>query len=421
MRAGVAAPIRFGDFDALDALDLGQGRFDALRWLVAEALDDHARDPIAHLEAHDHEPEVALDHGRRIAGEIGVVGLCARRGREQQRAGADGERRREQVRGVQVRSPRGHRQLTHSIRERATLRAMRTAIGDAPRAVLWLALGATAGIGCAALGLLLSGERDRALPANAAASVNGAVIRLEEYDRAVAAFASDRRDPIGPEERRHVLDRMLDEELLVQRGLELGLARSDRRVRGDIVSAVIELVVSQADGVEPSEGEVRAFYEENRDYFAHTERLLVQQVFVRAAPLRSEDEARARAEQATRRLRAGEPLDRVRETLGDSEVAPVPRDLLPIAKLREYLGPTAARAAEALEVGGASDPQRSASGYHVLVLLDRSPGRAPPLSDVQEEVRAELRRRVSERALRTYLDDLRARADVRVRRRRSEP
>ncbi len=284
-----------------------------------------------------------------------------------------------------------------------------------PRAQPWLALGAVAGIGCAAVGLLLSGERDRALPANAAASVNGAVIRLEEYDRAVAAFAADRRDPIGPEDRRHVLERMLDEELLVQRGLELGLARHDRRVRGDIVSAVIELVVSQADGEAPTDGEVRAFYEQNRDYFAHTERLLVQQVFVRAAPQRSEDEARARADQAARRLRGGESFESVFRSLGDPEVAPVPRDLLPVTKLREYLGPTAARAAQGLDVGATSDPQRSASGYHVLVLLDRSPGFAPPLSDVQAEVRVELRRRASERALRAYLDDLRERADVRVR------
>jgi len=287
--------------------------------------------------------------------------------------------------------------------------------GGSPRALSWLALGAAAGIGCATVGLLLSGERGGALPANAAASVNGAVIRLEEYGRAVAAFAFDRREPIRPEDRQHVLDRLHDEELLVQRGLELGLARHDRRVRGDIVSAMIESVVSQADGEEPSDADVRAFYDQNRDYFAHTERLLVQQVFVRAAPVRSEDEARARAEQAAARLRGGEAFESVRAALGDPEVAPVPRDLLPVAKLREYLGPTAAHAALALDVGAASDPQRSASGYHVLVLLDRSPGFAPPLSEVTDEVRAELRRRASERALRDYLDDLRARADVRVR------
>ena len=280
--------------------------------------------------------------------------------------------------------------------------------------MLWLALGAAAGIACAAVGLLLSGSHDRALPANAAASVNDALIRLEEYDRAVSAFASDRREPIGEDERRHVLDRMIEEELLVQRGLELGLARSDRRVRGDIVSAVIELIVSQANA-EPSDGDVSAFYEANREYFARTERLLVQNVFVRAAPSRSEDEARGRADQAAQRLRAGEPFERVQHELGDTEVAPVPRDLLPVAKLREYLGPTAARAAEQLDVGGTSDPQRSASGYHVLVLLDRSPGRAPPLAEIADEVRAELRRRAGENALRAYLDDLRSRADVRVR------
>jgi parvulin-like peptidyl-prolyl isomerase len=293
--------------------------------------------------------------------------------------------------------------------------SVREPVRTSPRAIFWLALGAVAGIGGAAVGLLLSGERDRALPANAAASVNGTVIRLEEYDRAVAAFASDRREPIGPADRRHVLDRMLDEELLVQRGLELGLARHDRRVRGDIVSAVIDLVVSQADGDDPSDGDVQAFYEKNRDYFARTERVLVQQVFVRAEPVRSEDAARARAGQATARLRGGESFDSVRQSLGDDEIAPVPRDLLPIAKLQEYLGPTAAHAAEMLEVGAASDPQRSASGYHVLVLLDRAPGSAPALADVQEDVRAELRRRAGERALRDYLDDLRAKADVRVR------
>ena len=38
----------------------------------------------------------------------------------------------------------------------------------------------------------------------------------------------------------------------------------------------------------------------------------------------------------------------------------------------------------------------------------------PPLDEIREEVRAELRRRAGDAALRAYLDELRARADVRV-------
>ena len=41
------------------------------------------------------------------------------------------------------------------------------------------------------------------------------------------------------ENMQRVLDRMIDEELLGQRGLDLGLVRADRRVRADLVSAVI--------------------------------------------------------------------------------------------------------------------------------------------------------------------------------------
>jgi parvulin-like peptidyl-prolyl isomerase len=284
-----------------------------------------------------------------------------------------------------------------------------------PRATLWLALGAGAGLLWAAVGLLASGPGDGALPANAAASVNGVVIRLEAYDRAVEALAADRREPIGPDERRHVLDRMLEEELLVQRGLALGLAEHDRRVRGDIVSAVIELVVSQADEQEPDAAEVRAFYDENRDYFARTERLLARSLLVRGEPLRTESEARMRAGEAARRLREGEDWEAVEEALGDVQVAPVPRDLLPATKLREYLGPTAARTAARLDVGEIADPQRAATGYQILQLLERAPGFAPPLADVEDEVRAELRRRAGDRALREYLETLREDADVQVR------
>jgi parvulin-like peptidyl-prolyl isomerase len=283
------------------------------------------------------------------------------------------------------------------------------------RATRLLGLGAAAGLALAAAGLLTSSpESGDGLPAHAVAAVNGEIVRVEEYQRAVQALASDRREPLSEEDRRHVLKRLLDEELLVQRGLELGLARHDRRVRGDIVSAVIQSVVVRSEETSPDDEALRAFYEDNSDYFAQTGRSLVQQILVREKPVRSGEEARARAREAARRLRDGESFAAVDEALGDRQVAPVPRDYLPASKLREYLGPTATHTALRLAVGDVSQPIRSSSGYHVIQLVDREPGRTPPLDEIEEMVRAEWVRRAGDRALREYLGELHEQADVRV-------
>jgi hypothetical protein len=280
------------------------------------------------------------------------------------------------------------------------------------RGAALLALGAAAGLALAGLGLL---ERRRAdgLPPDAAARVNGRVIARAEYERLLAALASDRRDGVGATERRHVLDRLIDEELLLERALALGLAREDPSVRKGLVRAVIDAVVSDAETHEPSARALAAFFEAHRDFFTRPGRLRVRQVWCRAAA-GDGSASLARAHEAARRLRAGEEFAAVRAALGDPEALPLPDALLPPAKLLDYLGPTALRAALALEVGGVSDPVRAGEGHHVLALVERREDATPPLAEIRDEVRAEFRRRAGERALRRYLDDLRGGAAVEV-------
>jgi len=211
---------------------------------------------------------------------------------------------------------------------------------------------------------------------------------------------------------------MIEEELLVQRGLELGLARYDRRVRSDLVSAVIAAVASDAEVQEPSEAELKEFYAEQSDFFTQPGRLRVRQIFFKA-PARDrgtdrETAAAERAAEARERLERGEDLESVRRSLGDREILEVPDALLPAAKLREYLGPTAVRRALDLEVGAVSEPVRSGTGLHVLQLVAREPDRTPPYAELAPQVRAEWRRRAGDRALRSYLDEMRRRADVEV-------
>ncbi|TFG91505.1 MAG: peptidyl-prolyl cis-trans isomerase, partial [Myxococcales bacterium] len=131
----------------------------------------------------------------------------------------------------------------------------------------WLLLfGALAGLGAAAASLLGPTTDQGPLPDDAVARVNETLIRNEEYARLLAALESDRRTPLGDEDRLRVLDRLIEEELLVQHALALGLARPDRRVRADLVSAVLGSLAAASDGVEPDADEIEAFYAENRGF-----------------------------------------------------------------------------------------------------------------------------------------------------------
>ena len=59
-----------------------------------------------------------------------------------------------------------------------------------------------------------------------------------------------------------------------------------------------------------------------------------------------------------------------------------------------------------------SEPVRTGTGIHVLELLERERDSVPPFDEIREQVHGEWRRRQGERALRDYLDDLRAAAEV---------
>lgn len=273
-----------------------------------------------------------------------------------------------------------------------------------------LALGATVGLGLAVASLLAAPGSDDELPHGAVARVDGVPIRTESYVRLVAALASDRRTPLTDDDRRRVLDRLVDEELLVQYAVDLGLVKTDRRVRGDLVTAVLAALNAATDTYEPDAAQIAAFYADNRAYFALPARVRVHRVFV--AHGEDSDAARERARTAAERLRAGQSVAAVREALGDEVLAPVPDAPLPPAKLREYLGPSALQAALALTPGEVGDPVETPQGFHVLVLIDRTDATAPPLADVRLLVVSEMKRREGDRRLRQRLDDLREEADV---------
>jgi parvulin-like peptidyl-prolyl isomerase len=239
------------------------------------------------------------------------------------------------------------------------------------------------------------------------ASVNGQAISKADYLGYLELLARDKRNPMSDADRRHVLERIIEEKLLIQRGLEIGLAHSDPSVRKSIVNAMIETTVSDTATAEPGAGELAAFYRDNSNYFASPATAQVRRMVFRGAS------AAERAQAAYRRL-AAEDWSRVQADLADTDILSLPGSLLPLNKLRGYLGPTLTERALLLAPGDYSAPLADQAGYTIVQLLHLRKSEPQPLEKIRDQVLREYQRRAGDDALRSYLNELRGAADISI-------
>jgi hypothetical protein len=91
------------------------------------------------------------------------------------------------------------------------------------------------------------------LPNTVVAQVNHMNILRVEYEKALTLLDSEKRDPLTDNDRALVLERLIEEELLVQHGLTEGIMRSDRRLRGAMIESLIEGVTVEYQAIQGTE------------------------------------------------------------------------------------------------------------------------------------------------------------------------
>ena len=272
-------------------------------------------------------------------------------------------------------------------------------------------------LAAAMLGLLLAlltggvSDRQRLSEAGAIARVNDRHIDRTEFASAYQALLADKSKAPTEADKRLVLDRLIEEELLVQRGREIGLLEGDASVRKTIAMAVIEFVLAQSGSDAVSEPKLRQFYNENKARFAPASRMQIAQIFV---PYNETDEAAVtmRLDEIRTALRSGVAFGDVEARLGTPILPALPRVLLTPAKMKEYLGPQLSDAAARLPQGAISDALAGPTGWHFLKIIRNRPGRAPAYETIRPQIIDAVRRSRDDTALRDYLDWLKKRADI---------
>lgn len=290
------------------------------------------------------------------------------------------------------------------------------------RASTWqLAMGAGVGALLAALGILRA-PAAHDVPPYAVAVVNGTYILRADYDRTLNALTEALTKHEGPVEttaalKQRTLDRLIDEELLIQRGMELGLAERDPQLRAQVSARVLEMVANaQEDDGAPDEKTLRAFYDAEPGRFRVSGRFRVDVMFFAALTAASaEDETRVkqRALDAAARLAKGERFEDVRAA-GDPPLVVPPDAPLPVAKLQDYLGATATRAVLEIAEGKTTEPIRGSDGYRILRLVERTEGEIPAFDVVRKDVENAYRKQQEDERLRRFLERRRQSARIMV-------
>lgn len=260
----------------------------------------------------------------------------------------------------------------------------------------WLIAGALAGLLAAGFGILRQADSSSELPTNAVARINDQVITRDNYDRALARLGT--RD-IAEDRKAWLLQRLVEDELLVQRGIELGMAQSDITVRSAMIDSLIASVTAEADAASPSDSELKKYLADNAERFSYTSSLSV-------AAWQTDDESVAQTFITALRDDGIAVTTDVIVPIPD-----LPPGLAPLEILREYLGPGITAAAAEMPEGSSAVFARRGRWLVVQVLEKRSSA-VTDLSLVRNRILLDYRRNLADQTLQEYVDGLRRRAAV---------
>jgi parvulin-like peptidyl-prolyl isomerase len=159
---------------------------------------------------------------------------------------------------------------------------------------------------------------------------------------------------------------------------------------------------------EPSEDDIRAFYEENKERFKSDEQVRVAHIVKYVNWQTDEVTAMQEISQAHEEIKGGAAFEAVVDKYTDCADSGGDLGYVARGQMVEEFEDVVFN----LSVGQCSDPFRTRFGFHLAKVYDRRPPMVPELKDIHKQVVEEVKEQKKEQALGDYLDQLRAKAVV---------
>jgi hypothetical protein len=279
------------------------------------------------------------------------------------------------------------------------------------RSLIIYACGATIGLGLAGFSLFTAkGTAVRTFPPEDVATVNGRHILQSDFRTQTQVETGVPFEQASREQRLKVLNEMIDEEVLVQRGLEVDLAATDPDVRSAMVAGVDLQVDADVISQQPSQQDLYAYYLKHIDKYSSDGVMRIRDLVMPVGD--KPDAAMANATKASAELSGGGDVEAIAPRFGLKDSGRIDRDDNFDFAVKAKLGQDAYDAAKVLQPGQASAPFRQPDGIHIIVMVKRVASVKLDFAKAQDNVWQDLKKDRRDTMERANIKYLRGRADI---------
>ena len=254
----------------------------------------------------------------------------------------------------------------------------------------------------------------------AIAKVNDQYINEDQFLKYAITLGADFKAEEDEELIDLVLERMIEEELLVQRAIELKLHHQDIQVRKVLIEQIIEFIL-QLENLNPSDEQLKQYFINNIGKYSSDVELKIDSIFLKSksegsAMLGSEYDFELHQNELDNVKSFIETYDfsAAKQKFNESGFFIIPNGLIKYKDCIQYLGPTICNNLKSLNPGTVTEPVFYNNGFYFLKLVEikKSLTEAKDFSKFREQIIFDYQNYEDDQAFIKYIEFLKSRASI---------
>ena len=231
----------------------------------------------------------------------------------------------------------------------------------------------------------------------AIARVGEKEISRQRFEEIINVLDDQSNIELTLEKKNLIRERLIDEELLIQRAIELDLVRNDPLVKGNLIQTMFQYIVNSNELVDPSETELREYFNKEKDYFSSGKRYKLKNYTFRN--LSDAETARNLLNQSN--------LENFLKLVETENAIDLPNVFLTPQKIRDYLGPKVLEELPNLEKGDFSNIFEINQVPSIVICIDILPDKNPKFEEIIEQIKNKFIRDREDNLVKEYIENLR--------------